>query len=264
MTVKRFHCIISPGQWGLCILLALLFLGCNPLSYSYHVTQPVETTLPVQVAKDEVWVTSIPSGADVYVQPYDPDQIPSHATDQSAYRGKTPLRIELAPGSYWLEFALNAEVFEKFFSPPYDDAQFERDGAASEALFFRPFTPGERRRVLRYYRVEKQPEQGHTLIALFHPRGAPAERAAILYPLRAEYQFAQSELFTLLQQLQIPPEAQESFSLLLRRGGKALWSKQEEFSLSLEVQDDKLDGHIIALYTGHPHLDPLLPDGGGF
>jgi hypothetical protein len=244
--------------------MALLFLGCNPLYQSYHFTYPVQTTLPVQAARDEIWVTSVPAGADVYVQPYNPDQIPSHATDPTAHRGKTPLRLELPAGSYWLEFALNAEVFDKFFSPPYDDAQFEQDGAASEALFFRPFTPGERRRVLRYYRVEKQPDQGQTLVALFHPRGAPAERAALLYPLREEYQIAQDELLGLLQQVQLPPDAQETFAILLRRGGKAFWSKREEFSFSLEVQDDNVEGHIIALYTGPPRPDPFLPDGGGF
>jgi hypothetical protein len=35
---------------------------------------------------------------------------------------------------------------ETYFTPPYDDAQFERDGAASEALFFSPFAPGNKRR----------------------------------------------------------------------------------------------------------------------
>lgn len=261
--VQRFLSWTLLRQWSLIVSIAWLCLGCNPLYYSYHFTQPVQTTLPVQPAPGEIWVTSVPVGADVYIQPYNPDQIPSHATDPAAYRGKTPLRLELPPGSYWVEFALHAEAFEKFFSPPYDDAQFEQDGAASEALFFRPFTPGERRQVLRYYLIEKQPEHGQTLIALFHPRGEPGERAAFLYPLQEDYRFTQAEVLQLLQQLQLPPEAQETFVLLLRRGGKAFWSKRDEFSLSIELQDDAIAGHIIALYTGPPRPDPLLPDGGG-
>ena len=261
--VQHFLSCTILRQWGVITSMAFLCLGCNPLYSSYRFTQPVQTTLPVQAAPGELWVTSVPAGAEVYVQSYNPDYIPSHATDPAAYRGKTPLRLELPAGSYWVEFALNAEVFEKFFPPPYDDVQFEQDGAASEALFFRPFTPGERRRVLRYYLVEKQPQQGQTLIALFHPRGEPAERAAFLYPLQEDYQFAQDEVMQLLQQLQLPPQAQETFVLLLRRGGKAFWSKRGEFSLSAELQDDAMAGHIIALYTGPPRPDPFLPDGGG-
>lgn len=245
------------------LLGALLLGGCEALYHSYTFTEPFRTTMPVQVAGDEVWVTSIPVGAEVYVQPYTPAQVPSHATAPEALRGKTPLRLTLPPGSYWLELALDADVFEHYFTPPYDDAQFEQDGARSEALFFRPFAAGEKRRVLRYYRLEKQEQQGQTLIALFHPRGAPMERVAALYPTSEQYRFAPDELSELLQRVQMPREVQERFLILLRRGGKAFWSVRDEYALALELQQDAVTGHIIALYTGTPLPDPLMPDGGG-
>lgn len=248
---------------GLVALLALCLGGCEPLYHSYRFTEALPTTLPVQVAGDDVWVTSLPVGAEVYIQPYTPDQIPSHATDPAAARGKTPLRLTLPPGSYWLELVLEADVFEAYFSPPYDDAQFEADGAASEALLFRPFAGGEKRRVLRYYRLEKQAQQGQTLIALFHPRGAPMERVAALYPQGEQYRFAPEPLLDLLQRVQVPRQIQDPFLTLLKRGGKAFWSVREEYAVALELQQDAIEGRIVALYTGTPLPTLLLPDGGG-
>jgi hypothetical protein len=245
-------------------LLVLLLGGCDALYHSYSFTEPLQTTLPVQVVGDEVWVTSIPVGAEVYLQPYTPDQVPSHATDPAASRGKTPVRLALPPGSYWLELALDADVFESYFTPPYDDAQFEQEGAVSEALLFRPFSPGEKRRVLRYYRLEKEAGQGQTLIALFHPRGAPMERVAALYPQGEQYRFAPAALVELLQRAQVPRHVQEPFMTLLKRGGKAFWSVRDEYAVALELRPDTIEGRIVTLYTGTPLPDPLLPDGGAF
>jgi hypothetical protein len=203
-------------------------------------------------------------GADVYIQPYIPNQIPSHATDPTAARGKTPLRLTLPPGNYLLELALEADVFESYFSPPYDDAQFEPDGASSEALLFRPFAPGEKRRVLRYYRLDKRAEQGQTLIALFHPRGAPLERAAALYPQTDQYGFATDALLDLLQRVEVPRQVREPFLVLLKRGGKAFWSVRDEYSIALELQPAAIAGRVVTLYTGTPLPETLIPDGGGF
>src|SRR5438093_3889625 len=252
--------------WFPCLLgLLVVFLGgCDPLYHSYAFTESLRTTLPVQVVGDEVWVTSIPVGAEVYIQPYTPDQVPSHTTDPAASRGKTPVRFSLPPGSYWLELALEADVFESYFSPPYDDAQFEQEGAVSEALLFRPFAPGEKRRVLRYYRLEKEAAQGQTLIALFYPRGAPLERVAALYPQGEQYRFAPDALVELLQRVQVPRNVQDPFLALLKRGGKAFWSVRDEYAVALELRPEVVEGHIIALYTGTPLPDPLIPDGGGF
>ncbi len=225
----------------------MLVGGCDALYHAYSFTASLPTTLPVQVTGDEVWVTSIPVGAEVYIQPYTPDQVPSHATDPAALRGKTPV----------------ADVFEGYFSPPYDDAQFEQEGAASEALLFRPFAPGEKRRVLRYYRLEKQAQQGQTLIALFHPRGTSTERVVALYPQGEQYRFAPDALLDLLQRAQVPRNVQEPFLTLLKRGGKAFWSVRDEYSVALELRQDTVEGRIVALYTGTPLPDPLIPDGGG-
>lgn len=256
--------LASRALARLCSLLLLGLGGCEPLYHAYRFTESLPTTMPVQVAGDEVWVTSLPVGADVYIQPYTPEQVPTHATDPSAARGKTPVRLTLPPGSYWLELALEADVFENYFAPPYDDAQFEADGAASEALLFRPFAAGEKRRVLRYYRLEKQPQQGQTLIALFHPRGAPLERVAALYPQGEQYRFAPEPLLELLQRVQVPRQIQDPFLILLRRGGKAFWSVRDEYAVALELQPEAIEGRIVALYTGTPAPIPLLPDGGGF
>ena len=73
--------------------------------------------MPVVVPGDDVWVTSIPEGADVYLSPYDPETLPSHATDAQAYRGTTPLRFTVPPGSYWVEVAFDADLFSSFFFP---------------------------------------------------------------------------------------------------------------------------------------------------
>ena len=251
----------------LCALLPLLMMcvwsGCEPLYQSYTFTAPLATRMPVEVAADDVWVTSVPVGADVYVQPYDPEQLPSHATDSLAYQGKTPLRFALPPGTYWIEVALDVEVFENYFSPPYEDVQFEQDGAASEALLFRPFSTGEKRRVLRYYRLDKQPQQGQTLIALFYPRGAPLERVLGLYPQEKQYRFIADELLDILQQAQVPQNVQETFLTLMQQGGKAFWSMGEAYQVALEVHPRVIRGRVLALYTGPPVPDPLLPDGGG-
>ena len=144
--------------WPVCLVAvaAVLLGGCEALYQSYDFNEPMPTGMPVQAAADEIWVTSIPEAADVYVQPYDPEEVPSHDTNRDAYRGKTPLRLNLPPGLYWIELAFDAEVFDLFFDPPYDDVQFEQAGATYEALLFQPLTPGAKRRVLRYYRVDKQ------------------------------------------------------------------------------------------------------------
>ena len=247
-----------------CILLLLGLAGCEPLYQSYRFTEALPTELPVTAVNDEVWVTSIPAGADVYVQPFDPERVPSHAIVPEMWRGKTPLRFTLPAGTYWVELVLDAEVFENYFSPPYDNAQFEQDGAVSEALLFQPFAPGEKRRVLRYYRLEKQQQQGHTLIALFHPRGEPLERVLALYPKQEQYQMAPEPFRHLLERAQVPPDVQDQFVTLIKRGGKAVWSVRDMYKVSLELQPQAVAGYVITLYSRPPLPDPLLPDGGGF
>jgi hypothetical protein len=263
VTVDVFSLSLIGLQRFLTLLLVLWLTGCGALYESYSFTEPLQTSLPVQAASDEVWVTSIPAGADVYLQLYNPEEVPAHATDLTAYRGKTPLRLSVPPGSYWLEVALDAEVFSAYFSPPYEEAQFEHDGATSEALLFQPLSPGERRRVLRYYRLEKQPQQGQTLIALFHPRGEPLERVMALYPQTEQYRFTSRDLQMLLERAQVAPEAQDTLITLMRRGGKAVWSRLDEYTVALEILPDAVYGRIMALYKGPPLPDPLLPDGGG-
>ena len=254
---------VCMRRWLWHLLLLLVLTGCDSLYHSYTFTESLQTTLPVEVAGDAVWVTSIPIGADVYIRPFTPMEVPSHITDPEAYRGKTPVSFSLPPGSYWIELALDAEVFENYFSPPYDDAQFEQEGAISEAILFRPFAPGEKRRVLRYYQLEKRRQEGQTLIALFHPRGEPLERVMALYPQQEQYSVVPDALLELLRQAQVPVRVQETFLTLLRRGGKAFWSLRDEYRMTLELRPQSVQGRIIALYTGTPLPDPLLPDGGG-
>jgi hypothetical protein len=246
------------------ILLLLGLAGCEPLYQSYRFTEALQTELPITVVNDEVWITSIPAGADVYIQPFDPERVPSHATAPEMWRGKTPLRFALPPGMYWIELALDAEVFESYFSPPYDDAQFEQDGAVSEALLFQPFAPGEKRRVLRYYRLDKQHQQGYTLIALFHPRGEPLERVLALYPQQEQYRVAPEPFRNLLKRAQVPPDVQDQFVTLIKRGGKAVWGVRGTYKVSLELQSQAVSGHVVTLYSRPPLPDPLIPDGGGF
>ena len=220
--------------------------------------------LPVTVTGDEVWVSSIPVGADVYVQPYQRDTLPSHTTLPDAHKGKTPLQLTLPPGAYWIEVALDAEVFASYFSPPYDDVQFERDGAASEALIFKPFTPGDKRRVLRYYHLEKQLNQGETVIALFHPRGVSLERVEPLYPSDEQFQFTPETLPRALPQSQLSPEQRTSLIRLMRRGGKVLWSRDNDYQMALEVQPHGIRGQVVELFIGSTRPTPLIADSGGF
>ena len=250
---------------GLAVVAAVVLGGCEALHQSYDFSERVATVMPQPVDAGDVWVTSIPEGADVYVQPYEPDTIPSHDTDPEAYRGKTPLSLALSPGSYWLELAFDAEVFDLFFDPPYDDVQFEPAGATYEALLFQPLTPGAKRRVLRYNRIDKQAGQGQTLVALFHPRSQPIERVAALYPQSEQFSLSSARVGSLLQQLDVPPEAREQMLALLRRGGKVLWNEPEgTYKVALEARPDALQGQVEAVYSGTPLPDPLLPDGGGF
>ena len=151
-----------------------------------------------------------------------------------------------------------------FFSPPYDDAQFERDGVGSEALLFKPFSPGEKRRVLRYYRFDKLPGRGQTVIALFQPRGAELDRVTPLYPPDNQYGIDPERVQELLHMAQVPAHVQEQFVQLMQRGGKAFWSQSEDYKIGLEVRQHGIVGHIIARYTGPPRPEPLVPDGGGF
>jgi hypothetical protein len=173
------------------------------------------------------------------------------------------VRLELPPGRYWIEVALDADVFANYFAQPYDDAQFEKDGANSEALVLQPFAPGEKRRVVRYYLLDKLPDQGQTVVALFHPRGAPLDRVAALYPPEQQFQMTPDTLPLVLQQAQLPTDVQAPLLDLLRRGGKVFWARDNDFSVSLEVVPEGLRGQVIELYTRAPLPDPLLPDGGG-
>ena len=248
----------------LVVLAAALLSGCEALYQSYAFSERLPIGMPAQVAADEVWVTSIPEAADVYVQPYDPEEVPSHDTDPQAYRGKTPLRLTLPTGSYWIELAFDAEVFDLFFDPPYDDVQFEQAGATYEALLFQPLTPGAKRRVLRYYRIDKQAGQGQTLVALFHPRGQPLERVALLYPQIEQFTLASDRFNDLLQQMDVPPEAQAQFLSLMRRGGKAFWSQSgDTYRVALEARQGEIQGQVVVRYAGTRMPEPLLPDGGG-
>jgi hypothetical protein len=244
------------------LLVAALLVGCEPLHQSYMFLEPRQTTLPVAVPQDSVWITSIPTGADVYIQPYEPDELPTHSTVPDAYKGKTPLLLPLPPGRYWVEVVLDAEVFAQYFSPPYENVQFEPDGAASEALLFKPFAPGERRRVLRYYRLDKGVGAGQTVIALFHPLGVPTERVASFYPREAQFQIAPEALPDAFPQDEVPYETQGLLLDLLQRGGKVVWSKGSDYRIALEVQYDGIEERISTLFTGAPLPDPLIPDGG--
>lgn len=255
--------LVVGTRWYWLVLLGLL-AGCEPLHQSYTLVEPRQTTLPVTVPRDAVWITSIPTGADVYIQPYEPERFPTHSTASDAHKGKTPLLLTLPPGSYWVEVALDADVFSQFFSPPYENAQFEQDGAVSEALLFRPFAPGEPRRVLRYYRLDKGADAGQTIIALFHPLGAPAERVASFYPPTAQFHIDPGVLPDVFPQDEVPHEEQALLLDLLRRGGKVVWGKGSDYRIAMEVQSDGIEGHVSRLYTGAPLPEPLLPDGGPF
>ncbi len=248
---------------GLGLCLALLS-GCEPLYQSYSGVERRPTTLPVTVTNDELWVSSVPAGADVYVQPFVPERLPSHSSDPDMHKGVTPLRLTLAPGRYWIEVALDANVFANYFSPPFDDIQFEKDGADSEALILKPFAPGETRRVVRYYRLDKLPDQGQTVVALFYPRGAPLERVVALYPQEEGFQMTPETLPRILEEAQLPADAQAPVLNMLRRGGKVFWARDNDFSVSLEMVPEGIRAHVIELYTRAPLPDPLLPDGGGF
>ena len=246
---------------GLCLILVM---SCEPLYHSYSGVERRSTTLPVTLTHEELWVSSVPAGADVYVQPFIPERLPSHSSDADMHKGTTPLQLTLPPGRYWIEVALDADVFANFFSPPFDDVQFEKDGAHSEALILQPFAPGEKRRVVRYYCLDKLPDQGETVVALFHPRGATLDRVMALYPQEAGFQMAPEALPLVLQEARPPAEAQTAMLDLLQRGGKVFWARDNDFSLSLEVLPEGLRGQVIELFSRVPLPSPLLPDGGGF
>jgi len=248
---------------GLALGLALLW-GCEPLHHSYAGVELQPTTLPVTVTNEELWVSSVPAGADVYVQPFIPEQLPSHSSDSDMHKGTAPLQLTLPPGRYWIEVALDADVFANYFSRPYDDIQFEKDGAHSEALVLQPFAPGEKRRVVRYYRLDKLPDQGQTIVALFYPRGVPLERVAALYPQEEGFKVGPETLPLVLQEAQLPADVQVPVLDLLRRGGKVFWARDNDFSVSLEVVPEGVREQVIELYRRSPLPHPLLPDGGGF
>ena len=90
------------------------------------------------------------------------------------------------------------------------------------------------------------------------------ERVAALYPQGEQYRFAPDALVELLQRVQMPRNVQEPFLTLLKRGGKAFWSVRDEYAVALELRRETIAGRIVALYTGTPLPDPLIPDGGGF
>ncbi len=246
------------------VLSTALLMGCEPLYHSYAGVERRPTTLPVTVGDEALWVSSVPAGADVYMQPFVPKQVPSHSSDPAMHQGTTPLQLTLPPGRYWIEVALDADVFANYFARPYDDIQFEKDGAKSEALILQPFAPGEKRRVVRYYRLDKLPAQGETIVALFYPRGAPLERVEPLYPQEEGFQIALETLPAVLQAANLPADEQEPVLDMLRRGGKAFWARDNDFSVSLEVVPEGIWAQVTERYTGPPLPHPLLPDGGGF
>ena len=66
--------------------------------------------------------------------------------------------------------------------------------------------------MLRYYRLEKQAQQGQTLIALFHPRGAPMERVVASIPRASNTALLPMPLLDLLQRAQVPRNVQGDVS----------------------------------------------------
>ena len=240
-----------------------LMAGCEPLYHAYGGVERRPTTLPTTLADDELWVSSVPVGADVYVQPFIPDRVPSHSTAPDMRKGVTPLQFTLPPGRYWIEVTHDADVFANYFEAPYDEAQFEKDGARSEALILQPFAPGEKRRVTRYYRLDKLPDQARTIVALFHPRGVALERVEALYPPESSFQMTPDALPQFLQEAQLPAETQALTLDLLRRGGKVVWPRDNEFAVSLEVAPEGIRGRVNERYQGRRPPRLLLPDGGG-
>ena len=260
-TLQR--CLYIASGWVLGGLVISLLTGCEPLRQSYTVADPRDVETPVSVSGDQVWVSSIPAGAEVYLQPLTPGEPPSHSTSSDDYKGKTPLQLTIPPGTYWIELALNAEVFSEYFSAPYENVQFENDGAVSEALLFRPFDLSQKRRVLRYYRLAKEPDQGEMIIALFHPRGVPLNRVEPLYPREAHFDIGPDVLPALEAAAEASEDERGPLLDMLRRGGKVVWTKGDDYRVALEVGPDGLRSHINTLYQGSPHPSPLLPDGGG-
>ena len=95
---------------SLVAVAAVMLAGCEAMYQSYDFSERVTTGMPLQVQGQDVWVTSIPEGADVYIHAYDAEAIPSHNADPDVYRGKTPSEPVIGSGSYWIELALTRGV----------------------------------------------------------------------------------------------------------------------------------------------------------
>jgi hypothetical protein len=87
---------------------------------------------------------------------------------------------------------------------------------------------------------------------------------AALYPQEERFQVAPETLPLVLQEAQLPADAQAPVLDLLRRGGKVFWARDNDFSVSLEVVPEGVREQVIELYRRSPLPHPLLPDGGGF
>ena len=249
----------SKTRWraALVAVIAAVLGGCEAMHQSYDFTERMPTAMPQQVDAEDVWVTSIPEGADVYLQPYQPEAIPSHDSDPEAYRGKTPLSLPLSPGSYWIELAFDADVFDLFFDPPYDDAQFEACGSHIRSVTLPAPDTGRQtpRAALLPGRQAGRP--GADAGCPVPPPLSPIERVAALYPQSEQFNLSSGQVGNLMQQLDVPPEAHEQLLLLLQRGGKVLWNEPGgAYKVALEARADEIQGQVEVLYSGAPMAGP--------
>jgi hypothetical protein len=190
-------------------------------SHSEHqaVVSAVGTLLPMpKPTEDVLYVSSVPTGAEVYAKAYKG----AAAETWREYRslGRAPLKQKVPPGTYAIKVTV-PDVLAKHMQPSTklgaDQHPFLNDYAQPE------FYTNNNVLHAVIYSVEKEPGRAATLIALFQPKGLSVKEALTIYPKGNNFQFLEKKLVEQLGYQRVPEAAHESILEALRRGGKVIW-----------------------------------------
>jgi hypothetical protein len=242
---------------GLLIIIAAGMMACGPQSESTPAETASETT-PEEIAEettaeqeavpekpksgfpelgeDEMWVSSVPTGLDVYVGSDTETLI-----EPGNIIGTTPLIFKRTEEHKFVAVApedIDAQWADKLIDPhPEKLERTTADIFASSVTYKIVEDEGERRLIIAFvYDLEKLDR--NTLISLFQWSKDPLSTYEDIFPKEETFRFDEETMRMALSNLGITDEATVSKAMeYLRRGGKVAVNREDDF-ITIELLSD--------------------------